>query len=427
MPSNTRFMKRRRRLPAHPAWLLALAAFATPASVARSAEFDAHGFIALGAQDAPNLPSWGRGGLGRYLGDGDIEASLQAHLGLHWESDLNWDGFLHLRADSRVIGGHAIGIVEATISRRWFFAGDQRLSLTAGQMFLPTTREAIDPLWQSRYTLTLSALNSWIAEEVRPLGLQAALRSSADAAFPWEFGAVAFSGSDSAGALLAWRGFALHDRLSVYNEQLPLPALPSLANGGAFSEQNDAGSKPFGRDLDGRPGWAAHAHWGQADAWQVRGAVVDTRGDRDLHRGEYAWDTRFTVVGADWQLHPQLQLVGEWMRGRSGMGSSERPAMVDIDFNAAYLLASWSPDERWRWSLRWDRFNIEDRDHSAAEDNSDHGDGFTLAGFRTVGEHWRLGAEWSQIDSRHAASADLGVDAETGGGNFRLEARYFFF
>ena len=47
------------------------------------------------------------------------------------------------------------------------------------------------------------------------------------------------------GALLAWRGFALHDRLGRFDETLPLPALASLAPDGPFSEQDPRGSQAF--------------------------------------------------------------------------------------------------------------------------------------------------------------------------------------
>jgi hypothetical protein len=100
--------------------------------------------------------------------------------------------------------------------------------------------------------------------------------------------------------------------------------------------------------------------------------------------------------------------------------------MVDIDFDAFYALASWTPNETWRWSLRWESFDIEDRDGSAAEDNSDQGDGITLSAFWTPRTDWRFAAEWSDIDSHHTAAADLGLPSETAGRSVRVEARYFF-
>jgi hypothetical protein len=43
-------------------------------------------------------------------------------------------------------------------------------------MYFPQpSRENVDPLWSSPYTITLSALNTWIGEEVRLTGLEAAL------------------------------------------------------------------------------------------------------------------------------------------------------------------------------------------------------------------------------------------------------------
>ena len=39
---------------------------------------------------------------------------------------------------------------------------------------------------------------------------------------------VAFRNNDSMGALLAWRGWSVGNRLSVYDEVLPLPPLTTL-------------------------------------------------------------------------------------------------------------------------------------------------------------------------------------------------------
>ena len=75
------------------------------------------------------------------------------------------------------------------------------LRLRAGSFWLPTSRENVDPLWTSRYTITYSALNSWIGQEVRPLG--ADLQFSPN--FYFTMGATAFRGNDTMGTLLASR------------------------------------------------------------------------------------------------------------------------------------------------------------------------------------------------------------------------------
>ena len=177
----------------------------------------------------------------------------------------------------------------------------RRPAPAGGLLFPPTSRENVDALWQSPYTLTLSAVNSWIGEEVRLAGLDVAAQLGAPGGGHLELGAMVFGGCDTAGALLAWRGWALGTRLSVAGETLPLPPLPSLARGGAFAEQRDDGTRPL-EELDGRVGWHARARWSGAGVGLVQGAWTDTRGDRGLHRGQYAWATRFASAGAEAQV-----------------------------------------------------------------------------------------------------------------------------
>ncbi len=406
--------------------LLLVLILASPVLSAQDGDFSVSGVLAVGGHQGQGGRSWSEAGLGRYLADDD--ASLQAHLGVFWQPTLEWSLSAHLRADDRGSGDgiQTIGLVEASVSRHFFLADDARISVRIGQLFLPSTQEAIDPLWQSRYTLSLSSLNSWVAEEIRPIGVDTSWHSGADAEFESEFGTMLFAGNDSAGSLLAWRGFALHDRLAVRNETVPLPALPSLQDPLQFGDQDNDGARPIGRDLDGRVGYALHGRWGRSEHWRLVGTWFDNRGDRRLHRGEYAWDTRFSIVGASWRPHPEWDLAAEWMQGSSGMGLRSGPVFVDIDFRSAYLIASWSPDPRWRLSLRGDRFRVIDRDRTIAEDNDDSGDAVTAAGFYAPSERWRFGIEFIRTGSRHAAAASLGLPDETAGDSLRVEARYSF-
>ncbi len=408
--------------------LLLVLVGAAPRLAAETGDFSANGLLAVGVQDSQGGRSWSEAGLGRYLGKSDDGLQLQAHLGLLWQHSLDWSVSAHLRADNRGSGDgvQTVGLVEASVSRHFFLADDARLSLRLGQIFLPSTQEAIDPLWQSRYTLTLSSLNSWVAEEIRPIGLDLGWQSAPDSDYESALGAMLFGGNDSAGSLLAWRGFSLHDRLAVRNETVPLPALPSLQDPAQFGDQNDDGTRPIGRDLDSRVGYALHGRWGRSEHWRLVGSWFDNRGDRRLHRGEYAWDTRFAILGGHWRPHSDWDLAAEWLRGSSGMGSRSGPIFVDIDFSSAYVLASWSASPYWRLSLRADHFSIVDRDHSAAENNDDRGNAVTLAGFYSPTPQWRLGLEFIHSDSEHAAAASIGLPTETAGDSLRIEARYSF-
>ncbi|MCC6562640.1 MAG: hypothetical protein IT478_14870 [Xanthomonadales bacterium] len=396
-----------------------------PASTGvQAAGWFGHARAGFDLSDAPT--SWLDGGVGRHLADAEHNRmQIETQIAMLWEPDPAWR--LYLQALTRGVAagsGRHVGLVEAHLERDFFLADDRRIGLRVGQFFLPTSREAVDPLWQSRYTLTLSALNSWIAEEFRPIGIDAAWQSRDGETAEWELAATAFGGNDSAGALLAWRGFAQHDRLSVLGEVLQLPPLASLADAGEFGGQRDDGTRPFGRDLDGRIGYALRAHYGDPERLRGFASVVDTRGDRGLHRGEYAWRTRFAVLGGEWQSGERWTLAGEWLRGNSGMGFAPGPR-VDIDFSAAYLLASFAANENWRCSARIEHFRISDRD-GVAEDNGDRGRALTLSLFRQFGADWRGAIELAHGTGEHAAAPPSGPAFDSGGSQLRLEIRRSF-
>ena len=235
--------------------------FAVLPVAAAEGEFQAFGHLAASGSSTPDERSWRDGGVGRYL---PAEPRLSAHIGLLWQPSLDWDVRVHARLDSDDgFGAAPIGLVEAFAARRLFSPSGAFWQIKAGQFFLPTSREAVDPLWQSPHHLSLSTLNSWIAEEFRPIGVDLSWRNAPQSEFETEWAATVFGGNDSAGALLAWRGFASHDRLTAFGEVLRLPSLPTLSEG--FAGQRDDGSKPFGPDLDGRPGYALRTRFGQRE------------------------------------------------------------------------------------------------------------------------------------------------------------------
>jgi hypothetical protein len=292
-----------------------------------------------------------------------------------------------------------------------------------GQFFLPTSLENVEPLWVSPYTLSHSALNSWIGEEFRPVGADLRWRRLFESGSLLELGLTPFIGNDASGALLAWRGFAWHDRVSYFGETLPLPPLASLADPARFGDQNDSGSKPFGPDLDGRPGFAARARFGDLlNSWQL--TAVDTQGDTRLYRGEYAWRTRFLIAG--WEHNPLGEgwgLATEVLGGTSRMGRRDGPN-ANIRMLTGYLLASYGRDP-WRYSLRLEAFDIEDLDRSSAEINDESGHALTLAAMRQLGD-WRLGLELLHVDGERPAALIEGLPLQAGGRQLRFEARYLF-
>ena len=379
-------------------------------------------------------PSWLDGDTGRLtFGDGDRwQGSVlgEAQLGADWEPDDRFAAHLHARARAQNggSGGDAAGIVEAwaqlTTRPR---AGADRFRLRAGQLFLPTSRENVSPLWSSPFTYTLSAINSWIGEEVRPIGLLAdyelfGVANNARA------GACIFGGNDASGALLAWRGWTMGDRLSTTGETLPLPALSSLAPGGLFAGQDREGTTPFGSDLDGRPGWAGFLRYSRSDRGLVQVTHVDNRGDRALHgvgsrgTGEYAWDTRFDQLGLQLQPHTDWRILAEHLRGRTAMGVPAPAA--DVSFGATYLLVAWNHRGKLTATARYDEFSTRDRDHQPRGERSDEdGRAWTVAVLWPVTPALELGVEYVDLRVSRPALAGAG-SRDDGGRSVTIGVRY---
>ena len=395
---------------------------------AGAGDFKLHGVAAGRAIAVKSREAWIDGGFGR-LTEGQRASDFEwlgrgeAQLGIEWTPSAVFLVRAHgtARSEPDAAGGARAGLTEAILQYRPELRPDLALRFRGGLMFPPTSRENVDPLWQSPYTLTLSALNTWIGEELRPVGLDAALQLGEAGGSRFELAGMAFGGSDTAGALLGWRGWAMGTRLSVVGETLPLPPLPTLAPGGGFGEQQRTGTQPID-ELDDRLGFHVRGRWARAGTGLVQAAWTDTRGDRGLHDGQYAWATRFASVAAEVQLG-RLRLVAEGLAGETGMGLSTA-AHVDLEIRAAYVLLTWEKDGL-RVTARHDRFRNEDQD-GVAEPNQESGWAVTTAAFYAPRPWLRFGVEYLELHGDRPTAAFAGTEREAGARRGQAEVRLRF-
>lgn len=412
------------------------AAVSTPAWAA----FTASGTVQLSATaQAPDgdSRSWQVQGFNT-LGVGE-GAEVEARLGLYFASE-NTDAVSFFgqltglaRTASFTTGGRSFGPLEAFIDVGSLDFEGWRVR--AGQAFAGTSQENTEEFWQTPYTLNLSAINTWIGEEFRPIGLGFAKRwRSKGASTDFEVGA--FMGNDTGPALLAWRGFALHNRLSVFGEAVPLPRQISLGQSrpgvdpralpgfDVFGVQRDVGSQPFGPDLDGRAGFSLR-YRRQADTGATLSLFYsDNRGDQDLHNGdEYAWRNRFGTAGFTLPFAGAWSVLGEAMFGRTEMGFAPL-ANVIARYDAQYVLLSRTQGD-WTLSGRLERFAISEQDFSVAERNDQRGFALTASAQRNFGD-WRAGFEYSYADIRRPGLVSEGFNSAQGGSQLMLMLRYYF-
>jgi hypothetical protein len=392
------------------------------------ADIKTSGYVELGFTHSSAQRPWVGGGTGA-VGTGNGVAS-EARLGFTVSGETRWSGRVSLlgRKQFATDLGRGMGVLDAFID--YGNLSDDGFRVRSGFAFLGTSFENVEDFWQTPYTLSLSALNSWGGEEVRPLGITLSKRFESAGGSSTDVSATVYGDNDTSAALLAWRGFTAHSRLSVYGETLPILPLPSLRDQppGAFSAQRDDGSNPFGPDLDGRPGFALRSRNSLSNGAHVSLFFTDNRGDRKLHglttdQSEYAWHTRFGQLGFDFPLTENLTLLGEWLRGRTNMGFPPG-GNVSFDFDASYLMLS-QAITNWTLSARAESFHINELDQSAGERNTQNGAGVTLAALRNSGD-WRLGFEAKYLDIVRPGNREFGGAPQQGGGSVQMVLRRYF-
>ena len=245
-----------------------------------------------------------------------VSGGLQ--LGLDWRPSLWLTGHVHLlaRTDDGDSTRGRLGIPEAYLEGR-IGRHDNRLRVRAGAFFLPTSQENVDSLWESPYTVTPSALNSWLGEELRPLG--------ADVSYSWRHslsaGATVYRGNDTFGALPAGRGWELRDHWTLLGEHVPV---------------DDQYFSSVSAETDGRLGWSGRVGW-NSDRAQLQYTHIDNKSDALQHGQLFNWDTQFDIASGTCTIR-------EWtIAGEGGWGTTRiivEGVPFDTNLSTVYLLAS---------------------------------------------------------------------------------------
>jgi hypothetical protein len=305
--------------------------------------------------------------------------------------------------DSRSERQH-VDLVTAFVSYRPELSPHLRLRVRAGILIPPVSLENDGPAWTATRTITPSAANSWIGEEVRTTGVETALAWSGTRDDISVFGS-GFGGNDAAGTLLAWRGWALHDRLAGFDDQLPLAPLPAIQPGGAVAQAPWV--QPF-TEIDGRVGYYAGGAWKRAGRLTVSGIYYDNRGTETTFDGfQYAWNTHFANVGASIELPWKIEILGQHMWGRAREARYGGDVAVDAPFRTTYGMVS-LPVGTTRLSVRYDTFWVGSQG-SVLESTADRGTAWTGAFLVKVGGAHRLALEVLRVKSDRPDRALLGL------------------
>jgi hypothetical protein len=392
------------------------------AAPARAMDFDVSGYGDFRAVSQPVMTDWLQGGLGKFrYGGGDSNLHVQGLIQGDLRLSDDFSAITVIRADQEDVGG--VDVLESYAA--WHPATDNAVSwsVKAGAFFPTISLENDDLGWNSPYTLTSSAINSWIGEELRTIGGEGTLRWRTQNAGTFSLMGAVDCCNDPAGILMADRGWAMDDRPTGLFERVRLPDAtlklfhtPSPGRTGLFDE------------IDHRVGFYGGLSWQMSDIGKISIVRYDNRGDPGATTAnDTAWDTKFWSFGARTQVG-RLVLIGQQLSGYTSVVS--RGALTATKFQAGFVLASYDLGEigleDWRASLRGDVFQTRRLGVITSPMNEDGHAG-------TVSLSWQ-GYEWLRITgeallmhSRRGQYVAVGVPSgELDQNQLQLDAKLFF-
>jgi hypothetical protein len=271
--------------------------------------------------------------------------------------------------------------------------------------------------WTSEWTLTPSAINSWVGTELRTIGIEAEIEWRSEPRTVSLVGA-AYGYNDPAGVLIAFHGWTLDvdDRTMTLIDRERIPDVLALR----FGQTPPVHSQEI-LETDGRVGWYAGLNWEEHGFFSAHALYYDNRADPEsFHRSDFGWRTRFWSVGAK-TGYEDFVLMTQGMWGDTIVEPFEGHYSV-TDFASAYVLAGWYINDNWRIAGRADWFTT--RENYGGYDE----DGYALTAALTwLPKEWlRFTAEILNVVSKRDMRALGGDDPDANELLMQLSGRVYF-
>jgi hypothetical protein len=382
--------------------------------VSDAADFHLAGYGDVRLVAPPATDAYLDGGLGKLrfgeddanfkLGDVVAEASLA---GGAWSA----------QADARLNAeyGPAVDLLEAYVRYAPASNTQWRWSARAGAFFAPLSLENEQIGWSSFWTVTPSAINSWVGSELRTVGAEGTLEWRSNGNDVTLIGAL-FGFNDTAGVLIAERGWNFDDRAAGLFEASRLPDAVAIA-----SHRAPPLTTHLFREIDDTPGWYLDASYEIDGTTGFELMRYDNEADPTRPR---AWHTSFWDLG----FRRQFGAVTLLSQAVSG-GTIIRPSAASFtatDFDAAYVLLGWDLDDWWL-AARADLFQTRTRTAALAPSPlSEDGHAFDVTASFLPRSWLRLSAEYLLIDDTRAQRTLDGDAPHQTENQFQLVVRTYF-
>jgi hypothetical protein len=335
--------------------------------------FELSGDVRLVAVDGER--SWVDGGFGKLRSGSNGDWQVQPQFGnasLVWKPQFTWS--LGAVVVGSVQGGQRTeaGLSQAYLTFKPMRSGKVAFSGRAGLMWPPVSLEHEGADWHVKDSITPSAINSWIGEEVRPVGAEATLATSLGS-HKVRATAALIAANDTSGTLLTFRGWALHDRTTLAFNRQPLPPLDAEIAG--YQAPYTHPLLDVAPGFAQRPGYYAKLAWQPPIPIRVELFRYDNNADPEAvdMNLEWGWRTRFNNAGLVADLGSGTQLKAQALQGRTKMGFPDNGRRwIDNRFRAAYLLLT-RPFGSYSATARVEAFGTRNHGSDVNSEYDDHG------------------------------------------------------
>jgi hypothetical protein len=360
-----------------------------------------HGMAELRLGTSDGEKSWLDGGFGK-AGKTDFGLSQAV---LEWRPSLGFSTSAVVSAQYQPDLSPKLDLDEAYLKFRAPPIAMGRFSARAGLFYPPVSQEHTGVGWTTTDTISASAINTWIGEEVKVGGVEATFEHSFGEHEVAVSGAV-FGWNDTSGTLLTFRGWSLGEARTGRKTEFELPPLsPFMA-----TKQADE-TYPM-EELDHRAGYYGRIEWRPPAPVTFNALYYDNAGNRIAVKNlQWAWETHFLNVGMTWEPNERTRVLAQALSGRTLMGYRTPQIWADVGFRSAYLLASRQvANETLTGRLDW--FEVNDHSWQNIDNNDETGWAATAAWRHPIVPHADLLIEAQHIDSKRPSRALAGDAAK---------------
>jgi hypothetical protein len=286
-----------------------------------------------------------------------------------------------------------IDLTEAYIQYRPYPRDGFRTRVRLGAFYPPMSVENRATGWETPYTITPSAISSWIGEEIRTVGLEGQidwLGTRTGHAFDLQLTGALFGWNDPSGTMIAQHGFTFSDRQTTLFGRAGEPRCDLCSKNELFHE------------VDHRPGYYVGAQARYLDRVVLNALHYDNRADPTAYSPsirDVSWQTKFDAAALRIETANGWTALGQWLSGET-YAAPGGAAWFEWEFTSQSALLAKRRGAH-MLAVRYDDFEVE----GAFGDEDGHA--LTVAYSFEQDDRWRFALEWIRVTSDVAARQAL--------------------